>query len=864
MIKSKNLLRGGAILALLFTLMPVVTVAAASPTFNDPGFANTWNRVDKPVQDVPGGVGRGYTWGPAIPQAAGMTKEPYNDGQRTVQYFDKARMEVNNPNGNPNDLFYVTTGLLVKELVTGKRQDGDNSFTQQQPSGVQVAGDTNEFGGNQVAPTYASFRFIGTFSGTENGRASFVGQVVTSRVDRDGQLTNFNPPEQRVITGYDQVTQHNIPDVFQDFANSQGQIWNGTANVTGKVMFDNPVYVLGRPLTEAYWTRAVVAGVEQDVLVQLYERRVLTYTPANPAGFKVEMGNVGQHYYRWRYTNPQQTITKLWEAGRDLTGMREPRNMAVDPQGNTYVLPSNPQNVQKYDPSGKLVKSWSNALVDVDSLEADGSGNLYVTHVQGIEVEKYDGNGNLLAKIGPGGTGQGQFGRVGGIGLDAQNNLYVLDTLNNSVSKFDGTGKFLGKITLPVAFANGNSNLGGQMAVDKQGNLYIQGSYIFSKNQMKYEIVKFNSQGALVTVWDDQNISPRDFSLDGQGNFFVVDGPKVYKLDPNFKVLTSWGKSGSGNGEFGFISGINLDGQGNIYVLDNTLNRVQKFDNQGKFLSAFGSYAKGPGQLYHPYGVTTDSQGNIYVTDAQNAQVQKFDNAGNFLLRFGSFGTGNGQFNYPSGIGVDSAGNIYVTDPGANNIQKFDKAGNFLWRKNNDAKDTLLAPLQLGVDGQDNVYVVTGSELRIKKLSPNGDLLDGFGNTGSSFQYVEGFAVERMAGQPGKIYVLDTPTLSTIRIQVFDSAGKLLGNLGGVPDSETYSIENAQALTVDSAGNVYVVDFEGRIREYNQQGKQVNNWGSDTYSPVLRPDVRSLAIDNTGNLVLADFFNDRILKLRPS
>jgi hypothetical protein len=35
--------------------------------------------------------------------------------------------------------------------------------------------------------------------------------------------------------------------------------------------------------------------------VQLYERRVLTYTPGNSAAFEVEMGNVGQHYFEWRY-----------------------------------------------------------------------------------------------------------------------------------------------------------------------------------------------------------------------------------------------------------------------------------------------------------------------------------------------------------------------------------------------------------------------------------------------------------------------------------------------------------------------------------------------------------------------------------
>ena len=38
-----------------------------------------------------------------------------------------------------------------------------------------------------------------------------------------------------------------------------------------------------------------------DVLVQAFERRVLTYTPDNAPEWRVEMGNVGQHYYQWRY-----------------------------------------------------------------------------------------------------------------------------------------------------------------------------------------------------------------------------------------------------------------------------------------------------------------------------------------------------------------------------------------------------------------------------------------------------------------------------------------------------------------------------------------------------------------------------------
>jgi hypothetical protein len=41
-----------------------------------------------------------------------------------VQYFDKSRMEINNPNGDKNSPFYVTNGLLTVELMSGKIQVG--------------------------------------------------------------------------------------------------------------------------------------------------------------------------------------------------------------------------------------------------------------------------------------------------------------------------------------------------------------------------------------------------------------------------------------------------------------------------------------------------------------------------------------------------------------------------------------------------------------------------------------------------------------------------------------------------------------------------------------------------------------------
>lgn len=43
--------------------------------------------------------------------------------------------------------------------------------------------------------------------------------------------------------------------------------------------------------------------------MQGFERRVLTYTPSNPTAFRVEFGNIGQHYLLWRYNGKPPTAT---------------------------------------------------------------------------------------------------------------------------------------------------------------------------------------------------------------------------------------------------------------------------------------------------------------------------------------------------------------------------------------------------------------------------------------------------------------------------------------------------------------------------------------------------------------------------
>jgi hypothetical protein len=296
--------KSGLFLLTTFTLLiPLLaSVASAAPAFADPNFQQVWERSDKILTERTN-VGRGFVWGPETIYSGNETYTDAAGGQRLVQYFDKARMEVNNPNGNRADPNFVTSGLLVKELVLGREQNGNdvNNYIQGKPSEVQVAGDPNTDGANAIAPTYRSFKDVATFN-NDNPVNPKLGQQVTQRMDKSGQVSTITSPDPNVrLTGYESSTKHNIANVFREYGESLGLVWNGAAYVNGQIFFPSYTYVFGLPIAEPYWVRAVVAGQEKDVLVQLFERRVLTYTQTNDPANRVEMGNVGQHYYRWRY-----------------------------------------------------------------------------------------------------------------------------------------------------------------------------------------------------------------------------------------------------------------------------------------------------------------------------------------------------------------------------------------------------------------------------------------------------------------------------------------------------------------------------------------------------------------------------------
>jgi hypothetical protein len=271
--------------------------------FVHPAFERLWGRTDRPVKL--GQVSRTWFWGPG-PNTPGLLEQynesPLGNKQRLVQYFDKSRMELNNPQGDPTQAFFVTNGLLTVELISGFIQVGEKDFVKFRPACIPMSGDF----GDKLAPTYFGFQKVSNTQAGDHPAADRTGQKAIETIDQSGNTgtdaSKANVPGVNFVH-YEAGTKHNIPKIFWDFLNSSGRVHNDAQQIVTQTLITPWFFASGLPISEPYWAKARIRGTVMDVMIQAYERRALTYVPTNTPGFQVEMANIGQHYFDWRYRN---------------------------------------------------------------------------------------------------------------------------------------------------------------------------------------------------------------------------------------------------------------------------------------------------------------------------------------------------------------------------------------------------------------------------------------------------------------------------------------------------------------------------------------------------------------------------------
>jgi sugar lactone lactonase YvrE len=223
-----------------------------------------------------------------------------------------------------------------------------------------------------------------------------------------------------------------------------------------------------------------------------------------------------------------------------------------------------------------------------------------------------------------------------------------------------------------------------------------------------------------------------------------------------------------------------------------------------------------------------------------------------------------GTFNNPRGIAVDnSSGFIYVAAYNNNVVVRIPPDGG------TSTFATLSFPLGVAVDSAGNVYVSAAG--RIYKITPAGgvttfagDGTDGFADgtgTNARFSSANGLAFD----SSGNLYVADQ---LNNRIRKITPAGVVTTLAGGFP-----VFNYPTGVAVDSLGNVYVADSEThRIKKVTPAGVVTLvagiNQGYQDGSALGLPNAlfnlpTGVAVDSSGNLLVADNRNHRIRKITP-
>ncbi len=300
-----------------------------------------------------------------------------------------------------------------------------------------------------------------------------------------------------------------------------------------------------------------------------------------------------------------------------------------------------------------------------------------------------------------------------------------------------------------------------------------------------------------------------------------------------------------------------LDTAGNMYIADYGNMRVRKVTPSGIITTIAGSGAYGYGgdhaaatnaQLQTPTGVAVDKKGNVYISDAACNCIRRVDAAGIITTIAGSGAYGYGYYDgdsglsvmahlyAPWGIAVDDTGTIFFADQGNNRIRRIDTAGvivtiagsgNTVYGGDHLHADSaaLSTPYAVAVDKHGNLFFTDYGNERIRKV--------------------------------------DTARIITT------IAGNGIATYNGdnIP-ADSASISEPTGLAVDDSGNVFISDMNNnRIRMVSASGIITTIAGSDirgfsgdgglaTNGELNDP--YGLAVNNRGNIFVADRFNNRI------
>jgi streptogramin lyase len=300
----------------------------------------------------------------------------------------------------------------------------------------------------------------------------------------------------------------------------------------------------------------------------------------------------------------------------------------------------------------------------------------------------------------------------------------------------------------------------------------------------------------------------------------VVTNEEQTRVTAEYVQIRLIGSFGTDDGQFKSPRGLAV-WDNHLYVTDSDNHRVQvldlaTLDTATNVWTVYGGTASGTaaGTFKQPFGIDVDTNGTIWVADSGNYRIQKRDPTTGAWTIYGSQGSGLGQFNVPYDVELDSTGGVYVADHHNSRIQK-------------------LAPPSTWTE-----------------FVPNEEPIP-------AVRFPAGLAIN----ESNHLYVADSDVaLGIHRVRVFDTDGTELYDVGSAAD-DNGGLNRPTGLDFGTNGHLFVASKgTERLDKADLTDPTSPVWSIRLQEGILSQ-PHDVAVDDNGNVYIADTGNDRVLML---
>lgn len=625
-------------------------------------------------------------------------------------------------------------------------------------------------------------------------------------------------------------------------------------------------------------TNTYASATSEIAILQIYQPPLLTTQTVSQTNFvgsnvtfTVAVSGFGPFTYQWQFNGsnlPNNIITTVAGNGTVTSGgvyngdggsaisasVSSPSGLFVDVAGNIFISDPVNNRIREVNTSGDIftwaglgngslgdggaaadAKLWNPSHITADSL-----GNFFIADTYNERIRIIYANGSINTVAGGGGyfdCGDGGPATNACIHYpmavvpDSFGNLYIADQLNNGIRRVDTNGI----ITTMAGYANalpGFSGDGGTasgaglyhptgVALDLTGNLYIA-------DYANYRVRKIGTNGIISTI-----------AGNGSGTY-AGDGGKATNASINYPADVA------------------LDYTGNLYIADQSSHRIRKVDAGGNISTVAGNgnatYAGDGGaatnaSLYNPFALSFDGAGNLFIADQGNNRIREVGLAGFPTRSLANIGTNNNG-NYA----------VIISNP---------------YGSVTSAVATLTAVLRPSIIVQPISQMVIAGSNATMSVAATGTPPLFYSWIFNSTNYLQSGTNTSLAvsnfnsGNVGKYTVIVTNAYASATSQIATLSFPLL--VTTIAGSQTGFFGSNVIISVAVSGSgpfTYQWQFNGTNLPNNiirtvAGNAAITNYAGDggvaTNAHLNNP--RGVALDNSGNMYIADTINQRIRKV---